>query len=646
MKNLKELAITIIKKNYIYILGVILLTFKGILLNIMLDMQIGSEMYLITAAIPMLLLLPIINRKEKFSYIYLNIVYYIITLLIYSNYIYYNYSTNFLSIYQVENIKYAEEIGMSLIYLITFKTICIFWIDNILLTLFSIYNIYRKKTKQKNINKNDKKEDISTETLKISKKKHFKYIFYILIILLNLLIISNKIERTYEYYTYNKTLMMEHIAIYYYHFEDLKDYILEFLIKEKVDYERLDEIYSENIKNKEDKTDFTGISEKSNVLIVQMESLNEFIINKKINGKEITPNLNKFFNENIYLANMYNQGLGTTADSEHTLSTGMFPLENGRVFQKYYGNNWENIYSNLREHGYYTSFMHPNVSTFWNRYQVYNSGYKIDEYNDISKFNDNGEMAGEFFSDEQFFTQSVAIIDKYEKPFLTTLVSVSTHIPYSLEGIKNLEDKLTIDVSNIEEEEISNYLLACNFSDYSFGKLIEELEKTNILDDTILIVYGDHGAGLQNTDIIKQIHEENNKEYTETKEKLENVHIPFGIRIPNNININNTFNFVIEEAKSKIDIKNTITDLLGIKDTFSIGQSIFTNKDYSFVKGIGFITKDVYYVDGEYIDRKTNEKIEVNEDLYRLENKMNDEMFFSDTIIKNNLVSRFIKENN
>ena len=47
--------------------------------------------------------------------------------------------------------------------------------------------------------------------------------------------------------------------------------------------------------------------------------------------------------------------------------------------------------------------MHPNVNTFWNRYVVYDSGDKINEYNDITKFNNNGEMAGEFFSDEQFF---------------------------------------------------------------------------------------------------------------------------------------------------------------------------------------------------------------------------------------------------
>ena len=78
---------------------------------------------------------------------------------------------------------------------------------------------------------------------------------------------------------------------------------------------------------------------------------------------------------------MYNQGLGSTADSEFEMENSLYPLENGYVFQKYYNNDWEDIYTTLRENGYYTSFMHPNTSTFWNREEVYNTGYKIDEYN-------------------------------------------------------------------------------------------------------------------------------------------------------------------------------------------------------------------------------------------------------------------------
>ena len=297
---------------------------------------------------------------------------------------------------------------------------------------------------------------------------------------------------------------------------------------------------------------------------------------------------------------MYNQGIGTTADSEHTIASSMYPLENGRVFQKYFSNKWNDIYSELKENGYYTSFMHPNVNTFWNRYLVYNTGYKIDEYNDISMFNSNDEMAGEFFSDEQFLTQAVYKMTDYKEPFICMMSAISTHIPYSLEGISNLDGKLSIDVSGIESDEISRYLLACNFVDYSFGKFMEEIENTDLLENSILIVYGDHGAGLQDLEAIELICKQNGKDYNENIESLLNVHIPFGMKIPN------LDGRVIENSVSKIDIKPTIMNLLNIEDKFSIGTDVFSGKDYSFIKGIGYVTKENYYINGEYKGEKTN----------------------------------------
>ena len=61
---------------------------------------------------------------------------------------YYNYSTNFLSVFQIENIKYAEEIGMSLQYLINLKSLFTFFIDNIILGILSVV-ILKKRKKDK-----------------------------------------------------------------------------------------------------------------------------------------------------------------------------------------------------------------------------------------------------------------------------------------------------------------------------------------------------------------------------------------------------------------------------------------------------------------------------------------------------------------
>ena len=53
-----------------------------------------------------------------------------------------------------------------------------------------------------------------------------------------------------------------------------------------------------------------------NIIILQLESIQEFVLHKTINGKEITPNLNKFLEENIEFSNMFIQSYSSTADSE------------------------------------------------------------------------------------------------------------------------------------------------------------------------------------------------------------------------------------------------------------------------------------------------------------------------------------------
>lgn len=608
--------VTFIKSNFLFILGILLLTYKGLLLSSLLELEIKLKNveYILLAS--SLIMCPIINNRKKSGYIYLNIVYIIISLIIYADYLYYNYSTNFLSFYQIGNIRYAKEIGDGLRSLINIKNLSLFWFDNIIIALLSSF-FYKK-----------------FENFKYN-NKILKIILIMFIFVINIYIIKSDINEIYKEKGYNKTLIVKGMSIYYYHYEDAKDYFSSIFIKEKVDKEKLEKIYNENISRKTLQTDYSNSAQDYNVIIVQLESLNEYVIGKKINGKEITPNLNKFFNDNIYCTNMYNQGLGTTADSEFEMENSMYPLENGYVFQKYYGNKWNDIYSTLKEEGYYTSFMHPNVSTFWNRDAVYNSGYNIDEYDDINVFEEI-ENAGEFYSDEGFFEKAVDIMNLYEGKFCTTLVSVTTHIPFELDGVSNLEDKLTIKNEELEEYEegvFKNYILSCNFVDYAFGKFIEKLEETGLIDNSILIVYGDHGSGIIVENDLKKLYKDNNLEYTEFEKTLKDVHIPFGMKIPK---VENTQ--TIDRAVSKIDIKPTILDLLGIKQNFSLGDTIFSDKDYSFIKGLGYITSKYYCINGEYYDKKTLEQIEENEEFKELMQIMQDEIYLSDTIIRNDLL--------
>ena len=618
MKQVKEKIIQILKNNIFFFIGIIFLIYKGIFINYVLQLEIKTEVFFYILTASMLIMCPIINHKDKFAIWYINIVYAIVTLILYADFLYYHYSTNFLSFYQIENLKYAKEIGSGVLTMINISNIAILWIDNLILLIFSII-IYRKNKPS------------------VYKNKALKFACIVLILFLNIRLVTKDIDGIYIAKTYNKSLMVQDGSIYYYHYEDAKDYVTSLLGKDKLDEEKVKNIYEKLQQEKIESTPYTAVAKDSNVIILQLESLNEYIIGKKVNGKEIMPNLNQFFRENIYAKDMYNQGLGTTADSEFEMENSLYPLENGYVFQKYYNNTWFDIYTTLRENDYYTSFMHPNTSTFWNREEVYKTGYHIDEYHDINQF-PNIEYAGEFYSDEGFLHEAVKKMNLYQGKFCTTLVSVTTHIPFYLTGISNLEEKLTIteeDVQDYEDETFRRYLLSCNFVDYAFGKFIEELQETGLLENSIIVVYGDHGAGNSNINDIKKLYEDNGMIYTEFENATKEVHVPFGMKIPGV-----TQQEVIERTLSKIDIKPTILNLLGIEDKFSLGKSIFSNKDEAFIKGLGYITSQNYYLHGKYYARQTLEEIEETEELQTLLQRMEDEIYLSDAIIKHNLLGK------
>ena len=261
-------------------------------------------------------------------------------------------------------------------------------------------------------------------------------------------------------------------------------------------------------------------------------------------------------------------------------------------------------------------------------------GYNIDEYDDINSF-DNLEQVGEFYSDADFFEQAVEKMNEYDQKFCTTLVTVTTHVPFGLQGATNLEEKLTIEEQDLEGYKnwiFRNYIRACNFTDYAFGKFMKGLEETGLINNSIIVVYGDHGAGIAYTEDIIKLYSENGIDYTDFDKATNDVHVPFGIKIPG---IKDNFN--IKNAVSKIDIKPTILQILGVEDTFSLGNSIFSKKDYSFIKGMGYVTSKNYCINDKYYDRETLEEIEETEELKNLLEKMKDEIYLSDAIIKNNL---------
>jgi phosphoglycerol transferase MdoB-like AlkP superfamily enzyme len=380
------------------------------------------------------------------------------------------------------------------------------------------------------------------------------------------------------------------------------------------------------------------VSENKNVIVLQLESIQEFVAYKTINGKEITPNLNKFLEENIEFTNMHMQSYSTTADSEHSIISSLYPMENGMSFSRYYTNKYNDIFKIFNSKNYYTSYMHGNYASFWNRGNVYgrmnlNSLVFKDSFEDVSE-NINGDL-----SDELFYKQAVQKLKESETPFFTYLVSASSHTPFTLEGIENKYSKVNIDVGEYKDTYFGNYLEAANYADYAFGIFLDNLKQEGLYDDTAILIFGDHnGLNMYNDEMIDFL-KKNNSNLTDVDLKLNYTRVLCGMKIPGVDK-----NIVIEKMVNKLDVKPTLAYLCNIEDGFSLGTNMFASKDFVCLNNERILAKDYYY-DEVWYNIKSGEKIdednlssEEKEKLENYYNYMKKELDLSSSISINNLL--------
>ena len=560
------------------------------------------------------------NRGRVISAICIDIFF---SILLFSDNVYYIYSNSVLSVAQITNLQYGEEIMSTLPMVIQAKQI-LYFVDIIifmLLIIFKIVKIYKKEKKTR-------------------KQLILKYIVGIIGVIMFCVVSVQYIQKGKEK-SYNKDLQIREATIFGYHIFDIENALnIKNQTKYKnykdmfYDYENLKKQYETEYSNTED--NLKGILQDKNVIILQLESIQEFVINKEINGKQITPNLNKFLSENIKFTNMHMQSYSTTADSEHSTITSLYPMENGMSFSKYYTNTYDDLFKIFKNSNYYTSYMHGNYPYFWNRGNVYGR-LKLDDLSLKEQFSDLSENINGDLSDELLYKQAVQKIKQFKTPYISYIVTASSHTPYTLEGLQD-RSKITIDVGKYKDTYFGDYLEAVNYADYAFGVFIDELKKEGLYDDTAILVFGDHnGINMYNEEMIDFLNYID-KDLTDVDLKLNYTRVACGMKIPGIKNIK------IDKPVNKLDIKPTLAYLCNVQDGISLGTNMFGRKDFVSLNNERIIANDYYY-DEEWYNRKTGEQINmetIDQNTKQMLNKyyenMKTELDISNSISINNLL--------
>lgn len=380
-----------------------------------------------------------------------------------------------------------------------------------------------------------------------------------------------------------------------------------------------------------------GKYEGRNLIVVQLESLQNFVLQNDMNGHEVTPFLNSLINDKdtYFFNNFYHQtGLGKTSDAEFLFENSLFGLGRGAVFFTHGGNTYNSLSEKLGNYGYFTSVMHANNKSFWNRDMIYQS-LNIEKFYDIDSYEVNDENAVNWgLKDIPFFERSVELMTEMPQPFYTRMITLTNHYPFTLHE----EDKMIPEYDS-NSGTLNRYFQTVRYLDESIKVFFEELKEKGLYENSIIVMFGDHYGISENHNKAMAMYLEK-EEITPYDSALLQA-VPLYIHVPGSGD-----GQIIEKVGGQIDLRPTLLHLLGIdtSNDMQLGADLFSEEHEDFVifRDGRFITDKFVYADETCYDRATGEEVDIQGCSPYIE-RAQTELEYSDKIINGDLL-RFYDE--
>ncbi|MBP1753607.1 MAG: hypothetical protein H6Q59_5 [Firmicutes bacterium] len=486
-------------------------------------------------------------------------VYFLLSLLMFADTMYYNYYNQTVSIRQLWQAKSVTAVPQSFLATMIPASFLLF------LDIPFAYYSFRKYT--------------SKEILKkIYPWRKLKYVLYLLTAIILTLMVnpfhSAAIERvnSMEFFTSHVT--------------DIYETISENLDQEQMKEDEILEVLDEVTPEATVQTavpQYQGIGKGKNVLVVQLEAVQDFVIGAEYNGQEITPNLNRLIEgDTLYFNHYYtNTGKGNTADAEFSSMNSLYPVDDGESYRLFQDNTFHGLPWLMREQGYYAFAIHGFEGTFWNRENAYpNQGFQ--DFYSMEDLNQD-EMIGMGISDKSMFHQLVGILQKQTTPFFTFAITLSNHHPFHID-----EQYRTLTLKEEDKEtKYGDYLESVHYTDEAIGALISELKSAGLYENTVIAFYGDHhGLNCGMDEVMDQM----NAFLGRTYDYDEMLNVPLIINVPGS-GVNKT----IATTGGQVDFMPTIANIMGLKldQTFTVGQDLANATE-------GFVAFTTYLFEGSF----------------------------------------------
>lgn len=235
-----------------------------------------------------------------------------------------------------------------------------------------------------------------------------------------------------------------------------------------------------------------GAAAGRNLIVIQVESLQEPIVNLRINGEYVMPHLRALASSGIYFSDVVDQtDEGRTSDAEWLMLTSQLPEAQGAAYFADSGNHLVGLPSVLASRGYDSLSAVAFGPGFWNRRVMHrNLGFFRSYF--AADFAE-GAKIGWGLNDRDFLRQMVPRLTAAREPFAAWLITLSLHYPFA----EFPEAHKTVNVRPFDQAGFGNYLHGMHYFDQALGEFVDELSRTGLLDRSVLVVTGDHSAGFR-----------------------------------------------------------------------------------------------------------------------------------------------------
>ncbi|RAK09341.1 lipoteichoic acid synthase [Halanaerobium saccharolyticum] len=398
--------------------------------------------------------------------------------------------------------------------------------------------------------------DFSKETKSISNNRNYRK-KVLIILLLIIVLLGAHIYHISNLYAVNGFLKLyEHstpafVSVY----GIIPLYIAEFISMQTKEPENIKQASEEEIVGEEELSQEYEIENIKNIIVIQLESFDEKIIDFQHNGQPVTPFLNKIKQHSLYFDNIYAQHVNGSFDAEFSFLTSLYPINKNYVFKTNDMTEFNSLVKVLKKRDYQILAFHGNDGDFFYR----NKGYSemgFDHFYSREDFSiENAEIGKESYlgiNDYDFFDQSFQYLEQSEEPFFAFYITVTSHTPFDFYPEEYGQEEF----SDLNPTIVKDYLNSVYFTDQSLKNFFAGLKERGLYEDTLFVFYADHSS-----DIKKESYNSGNNFYmkgnTNTKEPENITMMLFHPELEAE---------TIHKTGTHADIATTILDIMGDRE--------------------------------------------------------------------------------